>query len=176
MGSDNGPTDPVYHYHSDYDSYHWMSTFGDPGFVTHKSMGQYLTLLAYHLASDEILPLKPENYATQMDIYYKDLRATIDASGEDIDTSELRDAIDTFAAQAKEAAALMQQAVDTGDEALIQVVNHKYRDYQRGFTSQGGLPNREFYQHVVFAPGLDTGESIEFEHHAYADDEQDMRL
>ena len=23
--------------------------------------------------------------------------------------------------------------------------------------SQGGLPDREFYKHVVFAPGLDTG-------------------
>ena len=40
MGSDGGPTDPIYHYHSNYDSYHWMSTFGDPGFITHKSMGQ----------------------------------------------------------------------------------------------------------------------------------------
>lgn len=152
-----------------------MSTFGDPGFITHKSMGQYLTLLAYHLASDEVLPLHPENYATQMDIYYKDLRDTIDASGEDVDTTELREAIDTFAAQAKEAAALMQQAIDTGNEALIQVQNHKYRDYQRGFTSQGGLPNREFYKHVVFAPGLDTGEYGRIPTYTNADNKQDMR-
>ena len=40
MGSTAGPEDPVYHYHSAYDSYHWMATFGDPGFVTHKSMAQ----------------------------------------------------------------------------------------------------------------------------------------
>ena len=159
MGSGNGPTDPVYQYHSNYDSYYWMSTFGDPTFVTHKSMGQYMALMAYHLASDDSIPLRPINYATQMDIYYKDLRDTIDASPEEIDTSELRDAIDTFRTQAEEAHAEMQQAIDTADEALIQVVNHKYRDYQRGFTSQGGLPNREFYQHVVFAPGLDTGTS-----------------
>ena len=158
MGSDGSTeTDPIYHYHSDYDSYHWMANFGDPGFVTHKSMGQYLTLLAYHLASDETLPLNPENYATQMDIYYKDLRQTIDDAGADVDTSELRSAIDTFATQAKEAADLLQQALDTGDEALVQIQNHKYRDFQRGFTSQGGLQGREFYQHVVFAPGLDTG-------------------
>lgn len=25
MGAGNGPNDPVYHYHSNYDSYHWMS-------------------------------------------------------------------------------------------------------------------------------------------------------
>ena len=40
MGSDPGPEDPVYHYHSNYDSYHWMAKFGDPGFTTHKSMAQ----------------------------------------------------------------------------------------------------------------------------------------
>jgi N-acetylated-alpha-linked acidic dipeptidase len=27
MGSDAGPEDPVYHYHSNYDTYHWMSTY-----------------------------------------------------------------------------------------------------------------------------------------------------
>lgn len=49
MGSDPGPTDAVYHYHSDYDSYHWMATYGDPGFLTHKAMGQYLTLMGRSL-------------------------------------------------------------------------------------------------------------------------------
>jgi len=37
------------------------------------------------------------------------------------------------------------------------VQNHKARDFSRGFTSQGGLPTREFYQHTIFAPGRDTG-------------------
>jgi N-acetylated-alpha-linked acidic dipeptidase len=92
-----------------------------------------------------------------MDIYYKDLRSVIADADEDVDTSELREAIDTFRTQAEQAVALQEQALSTGDDALLAVVNHKYRDFQRGFTSQGGLPGREFYQHVVFAPGLDTG-------------------
>jgi N-acetylated-alpha-linked acidic dipeptidase len=40
MGATGGDSDPVYHYHSDYDSYHWMKTFGDPEFLAHKSMTQ----------------------------------------------------------------------------------------------------------------------------------------
>ena len=39
-GSDQGETDPIYHYHSNYDSYYWMANFGDPGFLLHKAMGQ----------------------------------------------------------------------------------------------------------------------------------------
>ena len=77
----------------------------------------------------------------------------------DLDVTTLRDALDAFAAAAEEVKAQEQQAAQTGDENLLQLVNHKYRDFQRGFVSQGGLPNREFYKHLIFAPGLDTGSS-----------------
>jgi N-acetylated-alpha-linked acidic dipeptidase len=46
MGSDQGEHDPVYHYHSNYDSYHWMTTYGDPGFLVHKAMGEVSPLWA----------------------------------------------------------------------------------------------------------------------------------
>ena len=157
MGSDPGPTDPVYHYHSDYDSWHWMSTFGDPGFLVHKAMGQYLAIMAYHMASDDSLPLQPVNFADQMDLYYEELLGTVANASQELDTGELRAAIDTFRTQAQEAEALMAEAVDSGNSELVQVVNHKLRDFHRGFTSQGGLPTREFYRHTIFAPGLDTG-------------------
>jgi len=158
MGSDQGPNDPIYHYHSNYDSYHWMANFGDPGFLTHKNMGQYLALLAYNLISEDFVPLRPMNYATQMDLYYTLLRETIANASANVDTEELRDAINTFSTQAVQAEKLHVQAAMSGDAALMKVVNGKYRDFSRGFTSQGGLPGREFYQHVVFAPGIDTGE------------------
>ncbi|KAF2160563.1 hypothetical protein M409DRAFT_28947 [Zasmidium cellare ATCC 36951] len=157
MGSDPGPTDPIYHYHSNYDSYHWMANFGDPGFLVHKAMGQYLSILAYHLATDALLPLNPGNYASELGAYYQDLRYTIGNATEDVDTSEIRSAIETFRVQAEEASALADAAVESGDDELLRVVNHKYRDFQRGFASQGGLPDREFFQHLIFAPGVDTG-------------------
>lgn len=40
MGAGGGSGDPVYHYHSNYDTYHWMSNFGDPGFLAHKYMAK----------------------------------------------------------------------------------------------------------------------------------------
>lgn len=158
MGSDPGPTDPVYPYHSNYDSYHWMSNFGDPGFHVHTAMGQYLALLAYQLATNDLIPFDLPNYADQLDLYYDDLRAVINASSQAVDTSELHAAIDTFRTQTGEVVQLAEQAMSSNDTALLQVVNTKLRDFQRGFTSQGGLINREFYQHTVFAPGVDTGE------------------
>lgn len=134
-----------------------MSTFGDPGFLVHKAMGQYLTIMAFHLSSDDVLPLHPVNFADQMDIYYQDLQYTIGNASRDLDTSALRSAIDTFRTQAAEAEALLTMAMEEGNMDLVNLQNGKLRDYHRGFTSQGGLPNREFYRHVIFAPGLDTG-------------------
>ncbi|PSN68829.1 N-acetylated-alpha-linked acidic dipeptidase-like protein 2 [Corynespora cassiicola Philippines] len=157
MGAGGGPGDPVYPYHSNYDSYHWMSTFGDPGFHTHKAMGQYLTLLLYHLVSDPVLPLEPLNYAAELNTYLSELNETIASSNGTVDLTQLTDAISTFETYAQEFNELRDFAVSTNDTELVAVVNHKARDFSRGFTSQGGLPGREFFQNLIFAPGLDTG-------------------
>lgn len=125
--------------------------------------------------------MMPVNFADQMDIYYEELRGVIGNATQDVNTDELRTAIDTFRTQAQEAQSLREMAVSMGDADLVcdrtrttvhnavyrlanhqfhqqvQVQNHKIRDFHRGFTSQGGLPTREFYRHLIFAPGLDTG-------------------
>lgn len=134
-----------------------MITYGDPGFVVHKAMGQFLTLLAYHLADDPIIPFDLPNYTTQLRAYLEELRATILDAGIELDVEPLATAIDTFEASANEIAALAAEAAITEDKILIDRVNSKYRDFQRGFTSQGGLPDRGFFKHVIFAPGVDTG-------------------
>lgn len=134
-----------------------MTAYGDPGFVVHKAMGQFLTLLAYHLADDPVIPLDIPNYTIQLRDYLDELRATITEAGIELDVAPLEAAIDKFQDSADKIAALATEATVTGDAVLVDQVNSKYRDFQRGFTSQGGLPDRGFFKHVVFAPGIDTG-------------------
>lgn len=134
-----------------------MTAYGDPGFVVHKAMGQFLTLLAYRLADDAVIPLDVPNYTTQLRAYLAELRATITEAGTGLDVEPLAAAIDTFEDSADKIAALANEAIVTGDVVLVDRVNSKYRDFQRGFTSQGGLPDRGFFRHVIFAPGIDTG-------------------
>lgn len=157
VGSGGGPTDPVWHYHSNYDTYNWMATYGDPGFLQHSAIGQYLALLAFHLADDTILPFDVQNYAVELRAYRDDLQDFTAEYGVELDLSELNDAIETFSTAADGLKALADEAGTTQDANLISVVNHKYAHFQRGFISQGGLPDREFYKHAVTAPGLDTG-------------------
>jgi N-acetylated-alpha-linked acidic dipeptidase len=162
MGSDAGPTDAVYHYHSNYDSFHWMTTYGDPEYLYHKAIGQYISLLTYQIANTPLLPLDFANYGVEMSKYLTILQNVTDtanansSSPHNLDLSELEEAIEIFNASA----ASLTQYIATADlysATELSFINGKIRDYQRGFTSQGGLPTRTFYQNVVFAPGLDTG-------------------
>lgn len=161
LGAGAGPEDPIYHYHSSYDSYHWMSEFGDVGFITHRVMGEYLTLLAYHLADDPIIPFDLSNYESELDIYLADLEETLSSSdlegAANLDISALQTSVANFIDMAQRATDYAAAAMDSGNEEALHLVNGKLRDFHRGFTSQGGLPNREFFRHVLFAPGLDTG-------------------
>lgn len=144
---------------SNYDTYHWMTTYGDPGFVRHKAIGQFLSLLAYHMADDPIIPFDIPNYTTQMRLYFTDLTAVVaQANATDtLDLSPLAAAIDEFGNAATAIAAVASDAAATEDAVLVNRVNSNYRDFQRGFTSQGVLPGRESFSHVIFAPGIDTG-------------------
>lgn len=157
IGAGGGPNDPVYHYHSNYDSYHWMATFGDPGFKTHVAMGQFLGLMAYHLATDKVIPFDVTNYPKQLNIYLDDLKGLLKKSNVKLNLSKLEQAIRTLTQAAELLNAIKKFGEYTNDSHLLNMVNHKQRDLERAFVTQGGLPNREFYKHVIFAPGLDTG-------------------
>ncbi|KAK2811175.1 hypothetical protein FQN50_002272 [Emmonsiellopsis sp. PD_5] len=157
FGAGGGPEDPIYQYHSNYDSFHWMSTYGDPGYLWHKAVGQYMALLAYHLASDDVIPFDVTNYGKEMTMYLDELRGVIAGSKLTVDVSRLEAAIGVFNKTATAAAELKDEAMESGDVDLINLVNAKFRDFERGFVSQGGLTDREYYKNVVFAPGLDTG-------------------
>jgi len=54
-----------------------------------------------------------------MDTYYTELQGTIRNASQVLNTDELRAAIDTFRTHAQEAETLMQQAVNSGDNALV---------------------------------------------------------
>ena len=74
LGFVNGKSDPVYHYHSNYDSYHWMSKFADPGFKYHNALAKYIGLLAINLSEPKLLQsLSPLDFAHSLKGFYEAL-------------------------------------------------------------------------------------------------------
>ncbi|KAK8061425.1 PA domain-containing protein [Apiospora phragmitis] len=80
-----GPDSPIYQYHSNYDSYHWMSEFGDPKFAYHKTMAQILGLTVGKLADTPVVLLNATDYATALKGYVEKIEAklaSVDAKSE----------------------------------------------------------------------------------------------
>jgi hypothetical protein len=67
-------------YHSCYDSYDWMTKFGDPTFEYHKVLGQVWALLILEMSERPILPFDLEAYATYSARYVQDLERFVRAA------------------------------------------------------------------------------------------------
>lgn len=151
MGFGTNKGDPIYHYHSNYDSYHWMSTYGDPTWNYHVAAGQFLGVLALNLAERPLLPLNVSAYADNLWWYYEVLNKTVEASSLELELKPVYHAIKGFE---NIAAKLMQFAgsIDGNhDHWKLKLVNNRLKTFERGFVSQGGLPGREFYKHCMLS-------------------------
>lgn len=82
-----GKGDPVYHYHSNYDSFHWMTRV-DPDFELHATAAKILVALTLGLADNRILDFRFEEYSSI-------LKSGLDSILEKHDVSSLVDAYET---------------------------------------------------------------------------------
>ncbi|KAI0466165.1 hypothetical protein F4859DRAFT_333972 [Xylaria cf. heliscus] len=71
---------PIYHYHSNYDSYWWQSVYGDPGFVYHRAMAQVLGLTVAKIADTPLLSLNATTYAVALNGYVEKVESKLRSS------------------------------------------------------------------------------------------------
>nr|XP_036577953.1 glutamate carboxypeptidase II [Colletotrichum truncatum]KAF6785083.1 glutamate carboxypeptidase II [Colletotrichum truncatum] len=198
MGFGGENVDAIYQYHSNYDSFHWMEKFGDPGFVYHRTMAQILGLVVAELSNVPVIRFNATDYADALDAYVDQVetkltaaeptndeelfrqRASITVSDVDIRGSQsqfraslqvLRTSIAALREKSEklDATAAWVDAELKSDIpwwnllrkiklALAFVwVNKSYKGFERNFLYPGGLDGRNWFKHVVFAPGLWTG-------------------
>jgi N-acetylated-alpha-linked acidic dipeptidase len=163
FGMDASSTTPVYHYHSNYDSYHWMKTMIDPDFSIHATVGQFITLLAYHLADDALVPFDMDAYVRNLNYWIRELvgetmgRPDSGDLQRQIKLNELAAAGRKFQQVASDFAARTTEETFLRDEVRVQKANRVMRDTQRLFVREEGLPRRPFYKNALYAPNRDDG-------------------
>ncbi|KZT62333.1 Zn-dependent exopeptidase [Calocera cornea HHB12733] len=98
--SDGGFTsvvsDPVYHYHSVYDSVTWMEKFGDPGYHRHAAVAKYLGLSALRISDAIILPINTTQYAFELSYYLQKVQDVAASLSYSFDFSALSEAISSL--------------------------------------------------------------------------------
>ncbi|KAL4810780.1 hypothetical protein BDV18DRAFT_127998 [Aspergillus unguis] len=173
LGYGRGPNDPVYHYHSNYDSFDWMQRYGDPEWLYHEACTKIWALTAAKLAETPVLFFNATDYGLGLEEYVNRIRPTADnlPDGVSFDFSPLYHAIDRLQKAAIEFDAYAAGLTSQLEEDLpwylwwkkvrlfflIHDVNTKYKNIERQFLYEQGLDGRSWFKHVVFAPGLWTG-------------------
>ncbi|KAL7421862.1 Vacuolar protein sorting-associated protein 70 [Cryptotrichosporon argae] len=210
FGFSGGPKDPVYHYHSIYDSHSWQDKFGDPGFHSHTDAAKIIGLILLRVADSVILPLNTTNYAADLVGYLdkiEQIKASADGTFDAVDLAPLAKSIRTLTAAsleldstksallkklhdalprlplwrraalriARALRAVFPASLDAPDApdaytlprlplpgkwkalrrilAEIRAVNLKLKNFERGFISEKGITDREWYRHKGTSPG-----------------------
>ncbi|KAJ9605639.1 hypothetical protein H2200_009488 [Cladophialophora chaetospira] len=173
FGFGTGPKDAVYHYHSNYDSFHWMDKYGDKGWHYHVTVAKILGLLIARLSETPVLPLSAQDYARGLKTYLEDVK---ERSKSHLTKSKFSfHTLDNATSEFKRAAASFDEyTADLTDRLADDVpwwdwwkkvklfyevkgANEKYKALERQFLFPGGLDDRPWFKHVVFAPGRWTG-------------------
>ncbi len=141
-------------YHSAYDTYRWMETFGDPHFLAHKAAAGFSASLAARLANATIIPLDHEAFAVQLDGMLQDLEVDIGGN-----VADLRNAVEEFRLVARHVNSQIEMAVAENPEHDWKNVNSMLREVERAFTRNEGLEGRSWFRNLLFASDVDNGYS-----------------
>lgn len=146
-------------YHSMYDSYDWMSRFGDPGYKAHRAGAQLVSVIVGRLANSDVLPLDYAAFGTEMSALVAQLDSGITRKHWTVSTQSLKDALDRFAGVARVFNAARDTAVAAGrvDTARAVRVNRSLMQIERRLTRPEGLVSRPWYKSLQFASDLDNG-------------------
>jgi len=138
-------------YHSMYDNYYWMSHFGDPGLLYSAALTKIWSRMVIDLACCPLLPLDYENYARELEKYLGEWAAQHDPS------RKISKNLFSHIREMKKSASrltpylLSQKEIpeDISSE-MVQKVNRLLMEIERDFIDPRGIPNRNWFKHLIF--------------------------
>ncbi|KAF8969499.1 hypothetical protein BDZ97DRAFT_248222 [Flammula alnicola] len=85
--------DPVYHYHSIFDSERWQEIWADPGFFRHAAVAKHLGLQTLRLATSAVLPFNATHYAFEVESYLSGVESIASKASLDVQFKPLKKSI-----------------------------------------------------------------------------------
>lgn len=159
--------DPIYQYHSNYDSFHWMDNFADPEWKYHSTITKIWGLLTLSLAEREVIPFKATQYGKLLHWQVDNLEKDISGGHNNTHVfSKLKGELEDFIEKAEEYDKYTTKLQDeyTKDYPWykwyikvtllfkIKITNFKLFKLERAFLYEDGLDDRSWFKHIVFAP------------------------
>ncbi len=141
-------------YHSVFDSYQWMATQGDPGFLYHATMARYVGLLALRFANADVLPFDAPAYGREIARYGSALAGSVPAGSLAAALGALAEKARAWSAAAEAAQQRITARLRAGEAGFVFLrdVNAWMLSLERSLIDGGGLPGRPWFRHLVYAP------------------------
>jgi len=159
-------------YHSTYDNPTWFKKFIDPQFKYSVLASQLTGVALLRLAEAEILPFDYEAYGNQILEYVDEIeqqaRKASAEKAKAIDFAGLKAAAQVFAKAGANLRATGEMLLGGASgpsrpqaiESTLAGINHRLIAAERDLIEPAGLPDRPWYRHVIYAPGLYTGYGV----------------
>jgi N-acetylated-alpha-linked acidic dipeptidase len=150
-------------YHSLYDDFFWMKSFGDPTFEYHATLAKMLGTMALRLDEADVLPYDYAGYAAAISRVTNDLVSRASQLGmQSASLQSISDASGRLTASATRASHALQH-MDFGsfDAAKQNHINHELASVEQALLAPEGLVGRPWYKHTIYAPGSYAGYAAE---------------
>jgi N-acetylated-alpha-linked acidic dipeptidase len=141
-------------YHSMYDNYQWMTSFGDPGFRYMTAMSEVWGRMALRLANAEVYPFDYALYAIRVNDFIGELAKVTGA--EQLRLQPARAAAHRWrtAGASLDSAMRVVLARPPGEARTrtLRAINESLRAVEQQLLVPEGIPDRPWFRHVLYAP------------------------
>jgi N-acetylated-alpha-linked acidic dipeptidase len=145
-------------YHSQYDSDHWMSTFGDRGFRYHSAAASIGAAMVLRIANADILPYDYVEYARTMRRYLDPIDRAVAARHWTAPTTALRASIDRLEKEGAAFNASRDSALSgPTTPAMLQRANHALIEVERSVIRPEGLRSRPWFRNLIYVADENNG-------------------
>lgn len=145
-------------YHSAYDSYHWMTKFGDPRFEYHATAARIGAGVLLRIANADILPYDYIEFARTMRRFGVQVeRAVVDKHWQ-VSTTGLTTSIDRMEDAASTFNAARDRALTVQlPPARLKQINGALLEVERQLTRPQGLVTRPWFRNLIYASDENNG-------------------
>ena len=145
-------------YHSAYDSYHWMSKFGDPGFEYHATAAKLGAAMLLRVANADVLPYDYVEFARTMQRFATQAAQAITEKHWAVSVDSLTHALGRMQAaavafnEARDRALAAHRSTDQLKQA-----NAALLETERQLTRSEGLVTRPWFRNLIYASDENNG-------------------
>lgn len=156
--ADWGFSGPQGVYHSAYDSYHWMSKFGDPRFEFHATAARIGAGMLLRIANADILPYDYVEFARTMRRFGVQVERAVADKRWQVSTADLTTAITRMEEAAVSFNTVRDRAISAQLPASkLKQINEALVDVERQLTRPRGLVTRPWFRNLIYASDENNG-------------------